>query len=50
MASSLDLSAASDVVNINLLIKRLQHGLNDDIIILIKEWLSKHILLPKFKW
>ena len=41
LLSSLDLSAAFDLVDVKLLIKRLQIiGLTDDVINLIKEWLS----------
>lgn len=41
LMANLDLSAAFDVVNVNLLLKRLQIvGLPDDLIELIKKWLS----------
>ena len=42
LVSSLDLSAAFDLVNIDLLIKRLKIiGLPNDVVTLIKEWLSE---------
>ena len=42
---SLDLSAAFDIVNVELLLKRLNViGLPPDVLTLIKVWLSKHYL------